>query len=227
LEGLKLYGREWKKVAEKISTRTSAQIRNHAQKYFSKLSKEEVQAQMMSVNFVAAHTVVGSLNYHKSSHLSSAALEKIEKIMNDPTEVQREVENTLRALHEKYRNLQLRLESRLTKLSSNGKQFISLTPTQSNRISVTMTGPASQALQSMSYMSPDHTSNVSPSREFGSEELIALHVLGSSLKMPINRPVNSAKIVSPQSILVENLDSDRRICGKRRIEDLHNISDSD
>lgn len=40
LAGLKLYGREWKKVAQKIKTRTSAQIRSHAQKYFAKLSKE-------------------------------------------------------------------------------------------------------------------------------------------------------------------------------------------
>jgi len=40
LEGLKMHGREWKKVAEKITTRTSAQIRSHAQKYFSKLAKE-------------------------------------------------------------------------------------------------------------------------------------------------------------------------------------------
>ena len=33
LEGLKIYGREWKKVASCIPTRTSAQIRSHAQKY--------------------------------------------------------------------------------------------------------------------------------------------------------------------------------------------------
>ena len=43
LEGLNKHGREWKKVAEKIKTRTSAQIRSHAQKYFSKLAKESGQ----------------------------------------------------------------------------------------------------------------------------------------------------------------------------------------
>ncbi|DBA00909.1 TPA: hypothetical protein N0F65_006109 [Lagenidium giganteum] len=41
LAGLRLYGREWKKVASKIKTRTSAQIRSHAQKYFAKLARDE------------------------------------------------------------------------------------------------------------------------------------------------------------------------------------------
>ena len=39
LVGLTLYGREWKRVARHIRTRTSAQIRSHAQKYFAKLGK--------------------------------------------------------------------------------------------------------------------------------------------------------------------------------------------
>ncbi|CAH0517089.1 unnamed protein product [Peronospora belbahrii] len=41
LAGLRLYGREWKKVAGKIKTRTSAQIRSHAQKYFAKLARDD------------------------------------------------------------------------------------------------------------------------------------------------------------------------------------------
>ncbi|ETV71925.1 hypothetical protein H257_12759 [Aphanomyces astaci] len=40
LAGLTEHGREWKKVASKIKTRTSAQIRSHAQKYFAKLAKD-------------------------------------------------------------------------------------------------------------------------------------------------------------------------------------------
>lgn len=40
LEALNLFGREWKKVADYIQTRSSAQIRSHAQKYFAKLEKE-------------------------------------------------------------------------------------------------------------------------------------------------------------------------------------------
>merc|ERR1712238_471645 len=41
LEGLKDCGREWKKVALRIPTRTSAQIRSHAQKYFAKIQRDQ------------------------------------------------------------------------------------------------------------------------------------------------------------------------------------------
>ena len=39
LVGLQLYGKEWKKVAAKVKTRTVVQTRTHAQKYFQKLQK--------------------------------------------------------------------------------------------------------------------------------------------------------------------------------------------
>lgn len=41
LHGLRVYGREWKKVAQSIKTRTSAQIRSHAQKYFAKSTSKD------------------------------------------------------------------------------------------------------------------------------------------------------------------------------------------
>ena len=37
LKCLDIYGREWKKAAERITTRTAAQIRSHAEKYFQKI----------------------------------------------------------------------------------------------------------------------------------------------------------------------------------------------
>ena len=39
LQALKLYGKEWKKVAAMVKTRTVVQTRTHAQKYFQKLQK--------------------------------------------------------------------------------------------------------------------------------------------------------------------------------------------
>jgi len=39
LSALQLYGKEWKKVAARVKTRTVVQTRTHAQKYFQKLQK--------------------------------------------------------------------------------------------------------------------------------------------------------------------------------------------
>lgn len=41
LSALLLYGKEWKKVAAKVKTRTVVQTRTHAQKYFQKLQKSD------------------------------------------------------------------------------------------------------------------------------------------------------------------------------------------
>ena len=41
LRGLATYGNEWKKVAQHIPTRSSSQLRSHAQKYFAKLQRKE------------------------------------------------------------------------------------------------------------------------------------------------------------------------------------------
>jgi len=40
VEAIKAHGKNWKKVEESVATRSGAQIRSHAQKYFLKLEKE-------------------------------------------------------------------------------------------------------------------------------------------------------------------------------------------
>lgn len=42
LEGCKLYGKDWHKVSELVSTRTLKQTRTHAQKYFEKLGRHQL-----------------------------------------------------------------------------------------------------------------------------------------------------------------------------------------
>uniref|UniRef100_A0A7S2ZHA6 HTH myb-type domain-containing protein n=1 Tax=Rhodosorus marinus TaxID=101924 RepID=A0A7S2ZHA6_9RHOD len=39
IEGLKLYGRDWKKIEQHVESKTVIQIRSHAQKYFEKVQK--------------------------------------------------------------------------------------------------------------------------------------------------------------------------------------------
>lgn len=41
LEGMSLYGRSWGKVASHVQTKTTIQIRSHAQKYFNRVKKQQ------------------------------------------------------------------------------------------------------------------------------------------------------------------------------------------
>ena len=137
LEGLKVYGREWKKVAQRIPSRTSAQIRSHAQKYFAKLAREE-ETRLATVNAIAREhrgggdgfeTGGGSVNGDGTAlllppdqhslllsgasispvQLTSSAMNRVGRILSDPEAVQVEVEDTLAALRRRYHELQRRL----------------------------------------------------------------------------------------------------------------------
>ena len=43
LHGLELFGKKWTKVADVVGSRTTVQVRSHAQKYFQKLEKDRAQ----------------------------------------------------------------------------------------------------------------------------------------------------------------------------------------
>lgn len=43
LQGLELFGKKWTKVAEVVRTRTTVQVRSHAQKYFQKMVKGKTE----------------------------------------------------------------------------------------------------------------------------------------------------------------------------------------
>jgi len=48
LKGLKLYGRDWKKIEVLVGSRTGPQIRSHAQKYFNRIGKEGTSSEETS-----------------------------------------------------------------------------------------------------------------------------------------------------------------------------------
>ncbi|KAG7354935.1 Myb-like DNA-binding protein [Nitzschia inconspicua] len=131
LEGLKECGREWKKVAMRIPTRTSAQIRSHAQKYFAKLQRDHDSSHHLLTASITgggnsshdespAALVAGegglltgiTIATHPPNSLAPSIQRNVERIMADPRAAQQEVENTLEALRERYRQLQQRLDER-------------------------------------------------------------------------------------------------------------------
>mmetsp|Transcript_30293 Transcript_30293/g.64181 ORF Transcript_30293/g.64181 Transcript_30293/m.64181 type:complete len:393 (-) Transcript_30293:439-1617(-) len=116
LQGLKVYGREWKKVATHIkSGRSSAQIRSHAQKYFAKVSKHQQQllalAEKRRTSFPDAMPSKSdaSVLLHGQS-MSQSFIDTMNSIMKNPPEVETRVFNTLTSLRERYKQLEDRLQ---------------------------------------------------------------------------------------------------------------------
>lgn len=103
LIGLSNHGREWKKVAADIPTRTSAQVRSHAQKYFAKLQREEEE----NSEKAGADSVL----------LSPAVQANVDRIVAHPELVQTEVQETMQRLRRRYQQLQRRLQQ--TELRAN------------------------------------------------------------------------------------------------------------
>ena len=133
LKGLKIHGREWKKVAQEIPTRTSAQIRSHAQKYFAKLSRDE-QTRACSVVVMqegsASRALAMNTDVEEGTRDDScreyppSVLDRMEKILRDPLGAELEVAETLNRLRERYRELHAKLQKqeRMREEASLGKK---------------------------------------------------------------------------------------------------------
>ena len=69
LEGLDKYGVNWKKIRSLIKTRTLAQIRSHAQKFFMKLKK--VKDEQLGIDFTSdnINSIVDMINNIKSINI--------------------------------------------------------------------------------------------------------------------------------------------------------------
>jgi hypothetical protein len=108
-----------------VHRRTSAQVRSHAQKYFSKLQREEDSwatgtigsagevgtfganvASLASPGGFSA-SIAGS---ESSAPISSSVQSNISRILANPETVETEVEDTLQQLRARYEQLQRRLE---------------------------------------------------------------------------------------------------------------------
>jgi SHAQKYF class myb-like DNA-binding protein len=136
LRGLKIFGREWKKVVTCIPTRTSAQIRSHAQKYFAKQSKEmqryftsdEDQRSPILRDTQSRSDQTEALGDHSTSKSFN---EVMKSIASDPSLIEVRVCSTLASLRLRHKALEERLS--LRKL-----------PVQTENVAV---GPATAALE--------------------------------------------------------------------------------
>ncbi|KAM3573807.1 hypothetical protein VYU27_004228 [Nannochloropsis oceanica] len=71
-DGLRKYGKQWKRIAEEIPTRTVVQIRTHAQKYFLKLAKIE-PATSTSIALKPPNSANHHHHHHHISHGASSS----------------------------------------------------------------------------------------------------------------------------------------------------------
>ena len=116
LTGLKIYGREWKKVATCIPTRTAAQIRSHAQKYFARVSKEKQQLEMSALKLqsLAAddNTTKADVNETCTVHAAERLPQQsptVISILERPSCAEFRVSKTLASLRTKYATLEAEL----------------------------------------------------------------------------------------------------------------------
>jgi SHAQKYF class myb-like DNA-binding protein len=113
LVGLSRYGREWKLIARDIGTRTSTQVRSHAQKVFAKYPPSPSR-------FYGPAAV----------SLSESVRLRAERILDDPAAAVVEVADTLGQLKECHRELLLlkakkqQLEERLSTVVDAAKKVV-------------------------------------------------------------------------------------------------------
>ena len=207
LAGLKIHGREWKKVAQRIPTRTSAQIRSHAQKYFAKLGRTSATA-----------NAVDERPSYDLADLPFSVQQNVQRILANPTEIQKQVEETLARLHERYRQLQKQMEMQSQAKSNqhNNPQpsiFLQRPPIPTYPINTALPPPTTLpkivVVADQPQQQPQPPPPPPPKSYDNSKELIALQVLRSGLRHTEAKnsssnsvendanPSNTSKIVNP------------------------------
>jgi SHAQKYF class myb-like DNA-binding protein len=206
LQGLASCGREWKKVASLIPTRSSAQIRSHAQKYFSKVQKEDDASTSARESHSPQNGASSIPTDAGVSQLLPSVQQNVERILANPAVVEREVGDTLQALRVRYRQLQQRLEQQQQQRRENRRtrgriveeeddddstgacRAVGDIETRRRKRFLDEDGDTHTADSSRACSNGDDHSSVSSEvsaswhpRDLENEELIALHVLGGSL----------------------------------------------
>lgn len=136
LAGLKVYGREWKKVAQCIPTRSAAQIRSHAQKYFNKVSKEQQDIRHMSC---PASLTLKSDFSGQEPVMSSSYYKFVKELSENPASAESKVNNALQSLHKR----KAELENHLRRIKSEEMPKVDMI----DATSAQPMGPASAALK--------------------------------------------------------------------------------
>jgi SHAQKYF class myb-like DNA-binding protein len=148
VRGLAIYGREWKRVAQDIPTRTSAQVRSHAQKYFTKLEKQmssnasfslvtHENDRLKDVAMSPRNHSLGSSSYSSTDEgdlnsngmpndgyatMSDSVRREAARILANPATVELEVRDTLERLRIRYEQLKERLEVQKQQSSPSRQQ---------------------------------------------------------------------------------------------------------
>ena len=170
LRGLQLYGREWKKVASHIPTRTSAQVRSHAQKHFVKLQRDEDALGVVSSSSNARQSSQTATTLEGLARgLSPAAQSTLARIMAHPELVEQEVEVTMQRLAQRYRQLQDRL------------RHMEREEAQAARLAMARKRPAEQPQQPQQMIGRTNDDRDERTLGLEDEELIAVSVLHAAL----------------------------------------------
>lgn len=77
LDGLRIHGKGWKKIAEMIQTRNVVQVRTHAQKYFQKLERSKQLQLMNSGNGSGSGGVIGPVSVSIAENSSIPCIDSV------------------------------------------------------------------------------------------------------------------------------------------------------